>query len=67
MRHTLIELLYVAAGLATAALITWAAAWAYPLGRETIRWVGAGAMIAVLIVNVPALRDARAKDRAERK
>ena len=66
MKHTLIELMFVAAGLVVTFVLTWGAAWAYPLGRETIWWVGAGVAVAVLIVNIRPLRAARAKDRAER-
>lgn len=66
MRHTLIELGYAAAGLLIALVITWGAAWAYPLGRQVIWWVGGVAMAAVVAINWPAVSDAIARDRASK-
>lgn len=63
MSRTLVELLYIAAGLLAAVAMTWAAAWAYPLGRETIWWCGAAAMVATVLMGVGPLRRARAIDR----
>lgn len=63
MSRTTIELLYIAAGLAAAVAMTWAAAWAYPLGRETIWWCGGAAMVATVLMGVGPLRRARAIDR----
>jgi hypothetical protein len=61
--RTAIELLHLAAGLVAAAAMTWAAAWAYPLGYETIWWCGAGAMAAAVLMSIGPLRRARAIDR----
>ena len=64
LSRTAIELLSIAAGLIVAALMTWAAAWSYPLGREVIWWCGAGAMVATVLMGIGPLRRARAADRA---
>ena len=61
--RTLVELLYLIAGLTVAAAMTAAAAWAYPLGREVIWWCGAAAMAAALLMSIAPLRRARAIDR----
>ena len=63
MRHTLIELAYAGAGLLVALVMTWTAAWAYPLGADVIWVVGGVAMVAVVAINWPAVRDAIARDR----
>lgn len=65
MRVT-IELLHLAAGLVVAALFTWAAAWAYPLGAEVIWWCGAGAAAATIAMGVGPLRRAYRIDRGLR-
>jgi uncharacterized membrane protein len=62
-RATLIELLHVVAGLAVAAAMTAAAAWAYPLGAEVIWWCGAAAMAATVTMGLGPLRRALAADR----
>ena len=64
LSRTAIELLSIAAGLIVAVLMTWAAAWSYPLGREVIWWCGAGAMVATVLMGIGPLRRARAADRA---
>jgi len=61
--RTTVELLYIAAGLVAAVAMTWAAAWAYPLGRDVIWWCGAGAMAATVLMGIGPLRRARAIDR----
>ena len=66
MPRMAIELLHVAAGLVAAVAMAWAAAWAYPLGRETIWWCGAAAMLATVLMGVGPLRRARAIDRRRR-
>ena len=63
MSRTVVELLHIAAGLLAAVAMTWAAAWAYPLGRETIWWWGAAAMVATVLMGIGPLRRARAIDR----
>jgi len=64
LSRTAIELLSIAAGLIVAALMTWAAAWSYPLGREVIWWCGGCAMVATVLMGIGPLRRARAADRA---
>ena len=64
--RTAIELFHIAVGLTAAVAMTWAAAWAYPLGRETIWWCGAAAMLATVLMGVGPLRRARAIDRKRR-
>ncbi|HEX8415673.1 MAG TPA: hypothetical protein VF637_17605 [Sphingomicrobium sp.] len=66
MRHTLIELAYAGAGLLVALVMTWAAAWAYPLAANVIWVVGAAAMVAVVAINWSAVREAIARDRGAR-
>ncbi|MCP3734881.1 hypothetical protein M9979_08360 [Sphingomonas sp. RP10(2022)] len=61
--RTAVETLHIVAGLVVAAAMTWAAAWAYPLGRDVIWWCGAGAMVATVLMGVGPLRRARAHDR----
>ena len=61
--RTLTEGLHLAAGLIVAVAMTYAAAWAYPLGREVIWWCGAGAMAATVLMGIGPLRRARAFDR----
>jgi hypothetical protein len=63
MARTMVELLYIAAGLLAAVAMTWAAAWAYPLGYETIWWCGGAAMVATILMGIGPLRRARAIDR----
>ena len=63
MSRTVVESLYIVAGLAVAVAMTWAAAWAYPLGYETIWWCGAAAMVATVLMGIGPLRRARAIDR----
>ncbi|MBI0474111.1 hypothetical protein D9601_01855 [Sphingomonas sp. MA1305] len=61
--RTLVELFHLVAGLTAAALLTAAAAWAYPLGREVIWWCGGVAMAATAMMGIGPLRRARAADR----
>ena len=61
-RHTLIELAWTGGGLLLALLFTWGAAWAYPLGRDAIWATGGVAMVVVVLINLAAIREARAKD-----
>ena len=65
MARTTVELLYLVGGLVAAAALTWVAAWAYPLGYETIWWCGAGAMVASVLMSIAPLRRARAIDRRQ--
>jgi ABC-type antimicrobial peptide transport system permease subunit len=58
-----VELLHIAAGLIAATAMTYAAAWAYPLGYEVIWWCGIGAMVATVLMGIGPLRRARAIDR----
>ena len=64
MKHIVDEGAHVALGLAVAAVVTFAAAWAYPVGAFVIHRVGASAMVVVVLINVGLLRRAWAKDRA---
>lgn len=64
MRHTLIEVAYLLAGLLAVLLVTETAAWAYPLGHVPIRWIGRAVAVGVLVWSVPQLLAALRKDRA---
>lgn len=64
-RHTLVELLHIAAGLVATVAITWASAWSYPLGRNDIWLVGSVAFVIVLMMGARPVREALAKDRAK--
>ncbi|MBM3928931.1 MAG: hypothetical protein FJ335_10805 [Sphingomonadales bacterium] len=62
-KHTLIELFFVATGLAATLAIVSVAAWAYPLARREIEvsgWVIAGV---VLLLGIGPVRRAWQKDR----
>lgn len=61
-RRTVIELLHVAGGLIVAVMMTWAAAWSYPLGWDVIWWCGIAAMIATVGMGVRPLRQAWKQD-----
>ena len=63
--RTIVEMAYIALGLAVTAAMVWAASWAYPLGREVFWWCGAAAMVATLLMGAQALRRARAQDRGQ--
>ncbi|WP_343527919.1 hypothetical protein [Sphingomonas sp.] len=65
--RVLIELFYIVLGLAAALVMTWAAAWAYPLGRAEIWWCGIGAMVATVAMGVGPLHRARIADRMARR
>lgn len=62
--RTLIELAHLVVGLLAVALVTETAAWAYPLGRSEIAWIGRIIAIGVLLWSIPQFRAAWAKDRA---
>ncbi|MGE7207415.1 hypothetical protein ACQKJZ_17280 [Sphingomonas sp. NPDC019816] len=62
-----IELFHIALGLAAAVVMTWAAAWAYPLARTEIWWCGLGAMIATVAMGIGPLHRARIADRMARR
>lgn len=62
--RTLIELAHLVAGLLAVALVTETAAWAYPLGRHEIAWIGRIVAVGVLLWSIPLFRAALAKDRA---
>lgn len=62
-RATLVELFHILLGLAAAAALTAAVAWAYPLGREVVWWCGAAAMLATVVMGLTPLKRARAMDR----
>jgi 1,4-dihydroxy-2-naphthoate octaprenyltransferase len=63
-RRTLIEIFFIVAGLVMAGLLTHAAIWAYPLGREPILWSGIGGMVATVAMGLAPLRHAIRLDRA---
>jgi 1,4-dihydroxy-2-naphthoate octaprenyltransferase len=63
-RRTLIEIFFIVAGLVMAGLLTHAAIWAYPLGREPILWSGIGGMVATVAMGLTPLRRAIRLDRA---
>ena len=58
-----VELLHIAVGLAAAAVLTAAAGWSYPMGREVIWWCGMGAMAATVLMGIGPLRRAWRADR----
>ena len=62
-RHTVIELLHIAIGLAATALIVAAAAWAYPLARWEIEVTGIACAVVVVLLGVGPVRQAWARDR----
>lgn len=65
--RTLIELLHLIVGLLAVAVVTETAAWAYPLGRVEIAWIGRIVAVGVLLWSIPLFRAAWARDRtAER-
>ena len=53
------ELFYIGLGLMAALVMTWAAAWAYPLGRVEIWWCGLGAAVATVAIRAVARRSVR--------
>jgi heme A synthase len=61
--RTLVELMHLLVGLAVAAMLMTAAAWAYPIGREVFWWCGAAAMTVTVLMGIGPLRRAWAKDR----
>ena len=61
--RTLVETLHIAAGLMATALVVSIAAWAYPLGRDTIHLVGWIAAAGVLGAGVKPLTRAWNDDR----
>lgn len=63
-RHVLIELAHLAGGVALALAISWAAAWAYPLGAAVIWAYGGAAAVATVILAAGPIRDAWRRDRA---
>ncbi|MET4896401.1 hypothetical protein RN629_04390 [Sphingomonadaceae bacterium jetA1] len=65
--RTLIELFYIILGLGVALVMTWAAAWAYPLARTEIWWCGAAAMLATVVMGIGPLHRAHIADRLARR
>lgn len=63
---TLTELFFITAGLVVAALMTWAASWAYPIGRGVIRGCGLAAMAATIAMGIGPLARAIRADRGDR-
>ncbi|SFP46114.1 hypothetical protein [Sphingomonas rubra] len=63
-RRALTELFFIVAGLAAAWVMTKLAMWAYPLGRDVIRWCGLAAMLATIVMGVGPLARAVRADRA---
>lgn len=61
--RTLAETLHLAAGVAAAAAMFGAAAWAYPQGFATIWNVGFVTMAAVAVMSAPEFRKAWMADR----
>ncbi|WP_375402959.1 hypothetical protein [uncultured Sphingomonas sp.] len=64
MKRTATELSFLALGLLAGFALTWACAWSYPLGADVIRTCGGLAMLAAVLMDVPPLRRAWARDRA---
>jgi Na+-driven multidrug efflux pump len=64
--RTLVEALHLLAGLLVAVGLTWACAWAYPLGADVIWWCGGAAMLATVLMGIGPLRRAWRADRAGR-
>jgi uncharacterized membrane protein YccC len=62
VKHTLVELLHLAAGLVGAAMIAWLAAWAVPNVADEIWMV---AWVAMLVVAFMAIRPLRLAWRAD--
>lgn len=62
--RTLIELAHLVVGLLAVALVTEGAAWAYPLGRYEIVWIGRIVAVGVLLWSIPQFRSAWAQDKA---
>jgi hypothetical protein len=63
MSRTLVETLHIIIGLVVAALLTWAIAWAYPLGADVAWACGIAAMGGTVVMGVGPLRRARLADR----
>lgn len=63
-RHTLVEILHIAIGLAATALIVSAASWAYPLARWEMQVTGVACAIVVVLLGIGPVRRAWARDRA---
>lgn len=61
--RVLIEVIHIAIGLAAAALIGWASAWAYPRATDDIWLVAWGCMVAVVLMGIGPVRRAYAIDR----
>lgn len=60
--RTLIELLHLVVGLLAVAVVTETAAWAYPLGRDPIAWIGRVIAVGVLVWSVPKFVEAWGQD-----
>lgn len=58
MHRVLIELAHLIVGLIAVAAVTEAAAWAYPLGRVEIAWIGRIVAIGVVLWSIPKFRAA---------
>lgn len=63
-RYMLIELAWLAGGLALTLAIAGVAAWSYPLGADVIWTIGGIALLVVVAINIAPLRQAQARDRA---
>lgn len=63
--RTLIELAHLIVGLVAVALVTETAAWAYPLARYEITWLGRIVAVGVLLWSIPLFRAAWRRDRAQ--
>lgn len=63
-RHVLIELFHIAAGIALALVIARGVAWAVPLARHDVWGVTAIVVVAVVLMGLRPLAEARARDRA---
>ncbi|WP_294295024.1 hypothetical protein [uncultured Sphingomonas sp.] len=62
-KHTLIELFFVATGLAATLIIVNVAAWAYPLARREIEVCGWVIAVIVLLMGIGPVRRAWRQDR----
>lgn len=65
-RRTIIEAVYLVAGLLVTLIVFRLGAWAYPFGRAVVAQVGWGTMVVVLMMGIGPLRDAWRADQADR-
>ncbi|HET9510220.1 MAG TPA: hypothetical protein VFO80_03640 [Sphingomonas sp.] len=63
LKHTAVELFFVAAGLAATLAIVTVAAWAYPLARREIEVSGWVIAVIILLIGIGPIRRAWRQDR----